>query len=386
VVDGREGPTYDQLRGAPVFSPDSRRVAYVGAKGNECYLVLDGREYTRNAIDTGSLMFSPDSQRFVYVGSGGKFIVIDGKEEGKYLHVSHPVFSPDSQRLVYAVYTRQRMFQGDASIVGDGITSPKEEDLIAGAGVFSPDSKRLAYVAYRGYGWSVIVDGIEWRQGFWDEDPSIPVFSPDSKKFAYVAKHDNDGDEIKKVAVAVDGAEHQEYDEIIGTRVVFSPDSRRVAYVAKSGGSCFMVIDGQKYDGPFPRIRAESLLFSPDGQHVSYVVEEEGKCRVIRDGKPGKEYFEIEDGPHFSPDSRNLAYLATHGRDPRYRRVPWIKHFLVVEGSGETEYKCEGVNQAELVDMFALPKRRLFFDGVRAAYAWTVDGNAIRKVEVRLPR
>ena len=45
VVDGKEGPAYDEIgEGDPIFSPDGKRVAYVAWKGDKQLVVVDGEE------------------------------------------------------------------------------------------------------------------------------------------------------------------------------------------------------------------------------------------------------------------------------------------------------------------------------------------------------
>jgi len=44
VVDGREGPVYDDIHGGPVFTPDSRHVVWVALRNEEWFAVVDGTE------------------------------------------------------------------------------------------------------------------------------------------------------------------------------------------------------------------------------------------------------------------------------------------------------------------------------------------------------
>jgi hypothetical protein len=75
-----------------LFSPDSKRVAYVAKVGEKRFnvsekwsAVVDGKE--KQAYDgIGGLIFSPDSRHMAYVaGAGAKqFVVVDGKEGKRY--------------------------------------------------------------------------------------------------------------------------------------------------------------------------------------------------------------------------------------------------------------------------------------------------------------
>jgi Tol biopolymer transport system component len=68
VIDGVESKGYDNLtKSAPVFSPDSKRVAYIAVRGEKQFIVVDGvegKEY--DGILKGTPAFSPDSKRIAY--------------------------------------------------------------------------------------------------------------------------------------------------------------------------------------------------------------------------------------------------------------------------------------------------------------------------------
>jgi Tol biopolymer transport system component len=379
AVDGVEGKAYDLkqsiggLRGF-VFSPDSRRVAYVAelpcrdpqtGLGKE-FVVVDGVEgkeydliYLEGSKDTP--LFSPDSRRVAYMARlGGKlFMVVDGVEgkEGS----GSPVFSPDGRRLAYLA-----AHGGKQLVVVDSVEG-KEYPLIyfpgmelapplGGPPVFSPDSKRVAYAAcdLEPSGeparpgtqtlclWSspaavcrmkclVVVDGVEGK-GYdgiiWDP----PVFSPDSRRVAYTVAHvAQPGDsqpspEPMTQWVVVDGVEGKEYGAIGRESLVFSPDSRRVAYVAGRGGKQLVVVDGVEGDEygaiqarpvwPTPGVLGGSLVFSPDSRHVAYLANRGDKQLVVVDGVEGKEYQGFLMGSRLVFDSpTQLHALAVNGGD-----------------------------------------------------------------------
>jgi hypothetical protein len=64
VVDGREEKQYDGIGNfTPIFSPDSKRVAYLTKLGDKQFAVVDGKEEKRyDAIGVGCLLVSPDSK------------------------------------------------------------------------------------------------------------------------------------------------------------------------------------------------------------------------------------------------------------------------------------------------------------------------------------
>ena len=121
-MDGEEGKEYDGVLDL-VFSPDSKRFAYVVAvRGGKMFAVVDGvegKEY--DGIGIGSPTFSPDSERVAYLAvRGGKgFVVVDG-EEGKeydgFPRDSRLVF--DSPRLLRASARRgMEFFRVEVEIV-----------------------------------------------------------------------------------------------------------------------------------------------------------------------------------------------------------------------------------------------------------------------------
>ena len=74
IIDGQEGPEYEaKWIAGPIFSPDSRRTAYVGQRGDNQFVVLDGKELMpHDSVDGIRLRFSPDSRRIAYIAYSGK--------------------------------------------------------------------------------------------------------------------------------------------------------------------------------------------------------------------------------------------------------------------------------------------------------------------------
>jgi len=92
VVDGKEGEQYDGIgKDSLIFSPDSKRVACAAKIGkwlisNKWFVVVDGKEGKQyDGIGTDPI-FSPDSKWVAYVAQIGEkqFVVVDGKERKQY--------------------------------------------------------------------------------------------------------------------------------------------------------------------------------------------------------------------------------------------------------------------------------------------------------------
>lgn len=71
----------------PVFSPDSKRLAFAVKSGDKWCVVVDGAEGKQYDTFAGwNVVFSPDSRHFVYLASfGGKLkIFVDNQPRGEY--------------------------------------------------------------------------------------------------------------------------------------------------------------------------------------------------------------------------------------------------------------------------------------------------------------
>jgi Tol biopolymer transport system component len=325
VVDGRQGKEYDDIGyGALTFSPDSKRVAYIAGSANKRFVVVDGQEgkhydgihihyFTIPSGNTGApdLIFSPDSKRVAYIaaignkrlytyidGTGEKmFSVVDHKEGKYYDFVCSTIFSPDSKHLAYLAVKGEKYF-----IVVDG-QEGKHYDSTHEP-IFSPDSKRFAYIAETGGKTHTVIDGQEGMRYY---QIGALIFSPDSKHIVYIAT-DTDG----KVFPVVDGKEGKRYYNV--QSVIFTPDSKNIAYIAtNTDGKICAVVAGQE-GKPHYDIDASSLTFSPDGKYVAYVAKKRRKMFVVVNDSEGNQYDSIISagfgGGIVFDNNNNLRYLA----------------------------------------------------------------------------
>ena len=100
----KEGEEFDRI-GDLTFSPEGKRFAYVGKKGPDYWVILDGaRKGPYQSAD--SLAFSPDGKRFAYVAAkNDRFFVVVGKKEGKkHDAVGSLCFRPDGKSVAYEAY------------------------------------------------------------------------------------------------------------------------------------------------------------------------------------------------------------------------------------------------------------------------------------------
>ena len=272
VLDDRPGPVFRQVAGL-TFSPDSKRVAYIGRDEGRASVVLDGKR---------GPPFDEISE--VALGRGGRVAylarrlqawmsVVDGVEGKAYQGVAGLVFSPDGAHLAHAALQGDAAFVVHDSVEGtrhDGIRVPtlgftKTGRLIyvarqllprgvgaryvvvhggkAGPAVDRVLSLRTAggrwgYIGRNGERYQVVLDG---KPG-----PSYPwaanlIFDPRGKRHAYLARRG------KEVAVVVSGSKEQRFDVVVRGTLLFSRDGAHWACLAgeREPRRLFVVVDGR---------------------------------------------------------------------------------------------------------------------------------------------
>ena len=281
VVDGKEGPSFDQVRSL-AFSPDSQHFVYVGiTTAKKWVAVLDHQP----------------GPAFERVGNFGWFV---GGAYGLLLPYERPPhFSPDSRRLAYPARTADRKWV----MVIDGEAGPPFEDL--NYPDFSPDSRHVAYAAKRGKKWRMVLDGQEIGPEF-DREVRQVRFSPDSQRIAYTGMRYEDRGPM---ALILDGKQVGLVPDL-GSTWGFTPDGQ-FSYVACRREQCQLVLD-DKEQGPPSRCEANrEILSSPDRRHFACAGKRGHERVIVRDGQESHPWAAIITKPEFSPDSKHLAYLAT---------------------------------------------------------------------------
>jgi Tol biopolymer transport system component len=313
---------YDQV-GQPVFSPDSRHLAYVAMMPDgQRVVMLDGKPGKPcEMVFEGSIVFSPDSRRMAYGArrANGWFLVAGDQEFGPYEFLGSTTgfqFSRDGTRLAFAVLVDKKW-----CAVLDGKPQPAYDNL--GPLAFSPDGKRVAYAAMekgtekdkQRETWRVVLDGKPGRPC--DGIDQIK-FSPNGQVLAYVVAQDSmeavvteplvptgakaavgpalpaardDSTRPAQPALRAEGDQPRFFDRIGGGTLVFSPSGRRLAYIARSGRSSFVVADGNRK----PRYDLVGYLtFTPDGRYPVYAAMKGKKTfTVVEDKETTHQYDAI---------------------------------------------------------------------------------------------
>lgn len=282
VVNGQEGKPYERVDELTLtFSPDSKKLAYVGCETNKCFLIINGVEEKAYSLVKGktssisNLTFSPDSQKLAYVISNeeGYSLIINGEEVAKYpsnsskfTWLTHLAFSPDSKKLVYTVCSEKTV-----SSIWEG-----------------------------GYECYPVINGEKWK--IYSMIYEGPIFSSDSKSVAFATGN----------CVILNDKEKCYWGAVM--YLIFSPNSRRFVYDATTGiGEGGIVINDkvEKIDFAF-----EPLAFSPDSnllvgygdrQLILLTLDETG-IKVIKKGKSYNSIF--TETTSFTPDGKHITYGA----------------------------------------------------------------------------
>lgn len=315
-LDGKQlGVGHNFVAASPVFSPDSKHVAYTCRRyvggGTKYYLVIDDKDReTYDESTTWNITWSSDSQRVILgVDKDGKYLMREVSPDESVATIEHkhspanlqlnPIRAAGGQLGYIAKNADGKLcLFYDGKEWGAGFKELKPGDV-----ALSDDGKEVAIKgeieSFRDAVWHKGKMG-KVHRGL--EDDSLAI-SPDGSRVGYVVE------EFSKARAIIDGQEGKEYREVVG--IMFSPDSKRVAYRANNGEKMVMVINGAEgpgYDGMgFP-------YFSPDNKSIAYVAMQGKSQFVLVDGQPTiggiaqKAYTKVTP-PAFSKTGKRLIYL-----------------------------------------------------------------------------
>lgn len=292
-----------------VVSPDGKKVAYVGSRGQggasdaTAWTVYVGGQKGKDYASCGAPVFSADGSIFghtVRIGKSGDgqrafhtvhAVIVNGKLGAEWEECSSPVFAPKGKRWAHRARNDQTW-----QMVVDG--KPEGGFRSLGDPIWSPDGKSLAYIGSTGpNNWHIVQNGSKGP-----ELPSVSslVWSPDGTKLAYVVRG------AKGATVHAGDWKSAEYFDV--GEPVWSPLGDKVAFPAM-GKKRWMMVVGDKegtddLDTPGPPV------FSPDGTQVAFKAMWKFKwIVVVNDGKA--ESFDAVSDPVWSPLGNKIAFSAS---------------------------------------------------------------------------
>lgn len=319
VLDGKEAGPYDEIA-PPVFSPDSRHVAYEGKRGDKWYIFSDVFKSTPALSYFDKPVFNADSTKIMFIENTDndqkKRVVVSDltfKVLGTISSVAQPcAISEDKSRiaLVTDYQGKQRVSEFNFAEPGSVKEGPVY-DSVAKL-VLNSDGSSLAYVAKKGTESYLVLNGKEERlpEG---ESPWTPIIRPGSNKGAGIVINGKNGAYLHQ-AFFSDGITSKRYKE--AAELTYSGDGKSQAYGAIKNEKFLLVVNG--VEGPlFDRVIGPR--FSPGGDFVVYrarkdnsrfVVVTDSKGTLLRQHAGYERVFE----PVFTADGKSVAYGVIDGK------------------------------------------------------------------------
>ena len=294
--------------GARYQSPDGNRSALV----QQGRVVLDGQPdaVVFDGITNSGVNFSPDGRRVAYIGMRGSknFLVVDGREFGPFDGVSQAgvLFSAGGKHLSLYLVRDDRWH-----VWLDGMLSPPYDGVISANPVYSRDESRVAYAVRRGQAWSMVLDGVE--------QPPVKSVLDD---FGFTA-----GGELYAAYQLADGwrvrigeRSSEPFDAIGKPGLIRSGSGRALAFIAIRGQQVFVCVDlvcGPPHRKVGTRVLIDRSIFGDNFWKLlgaGVVLGLVGGQGVSVSGG-GSASYAIVGSVVFSPDDRHHTYVASDPAD-----------------------------------------------------------------------
>mgnify|MGYP002405531965 CR=1 FL=1 len=328
---------------APVFSPDSKRLAYSIADPNS---TADNGTYVRDIASGAVTQVTRDvldrQPRWL---AKGDLIVVDRATLGPYGN-----FVPQALVVVPAAGGEERILCEAPAVSGTFVVSALsltsratnyacgtqglQVGLVDGPEpvrvleddpgfrvstvLWSPDGSRLAFVRSLGFGvrrYAVNVDGSDLTR--------LPgPRSPDGENVVFLKPSDEGQDELW--VSDVDGGDERMLAEYVAEPIAWSPDSERIAFVSDgdlysiaSDGSGRIKLEAERFTQPL------ALTWSPDGERIAYLLPDALRVVDVASGDEKTlvsgvnfptEFGEISP-PAWSPEGDRLLFIAAEPQE-----------------------------------------------------------------------
>jgi hypothetical protein len=386
-LDGKALPgVYDAIAGStPFFSEDGKRHVFVGTRGEQCMVVVDGVEQTPYAITKdgwpiAGLVFSSEGTKthVAYQASkdGRHYVVVNGQVLGRYDSII--IKDQPAQRGIWDFrfagdYFAYRAKVGEKMVACRGriqgakitlVTSKPYDSIGSGSPVWmggktdANGDELFAFLAKEGPGKESI------RQ--------LPGDEPISKKtWKFIAQRTlraSPAQPGEMVYVAGD----TRWNVIVGEkqwpecqrlgRLMSSPSGATWACMAKTDGKLVVMVNGVP-GKVYSQIQHGKTLFPAGDERVIYGASildgSKTPARIVVDGKEGKAYTQVRgNSVVFSANKKAMAYVAGDGN----------KNFVVLDG-------VEGTHFDEIYDLrFSPVGSRLAYGARRGLEHFVVEG------------
>jgi len=247
---------------------------------------------------------------------GNKWVlVVDGKERNTFDGIESVLITSEGQVVYSAKRGDKWLKMFDDKELGSAF------EKLGGGSWFAGDAglAHHAYPAKRDKKWLMVVDG---KEGPEFAEVGFPHYSRNAQHLAYRAmsqKGESGGQYVIRWIIVVDGDKGPEFEEV--SSPVFSSDGNHIAYRGRHEHNReVLVLDGKQTgdfecacrseDGKQAFDREGQPVFSPDGKHWAYRARrKQGNEVILFDGKESAQ-FEEAHRPVFSPDSEHFAYRA----------------------------------------------------------------------------
>ena len=377
-VDGKTlAGVYDAIAGGtPFFSEDGKHHVFVGTRGEQCMVVVDGVEQTPYTITKegwpiAGLIFGSDGTKthLAYQASkdGRHYVVVNGRVLGHYDSVivkDKPAqrgiwdFRFAGEYFAYRAKVGKQMVACRGRIQGTNITlvTSKPYDSIGAGSPVRMGGKTdatggdlFAFLAKEGPGKETI------RQLPGDELIS-------KKTWKYIAQ-DTLRASLNQPGEMVYVAGDTRWNVIVGEkqwpecqrlgRLMSSPSGATWACMSKTDDKLVVMVNGVP-GKVYSQIQHGETLFPAGDERVIYGAStldgSKTPARIVIDGKEGKAYTQVRgNSVVFSSDKKSMAYVAGDG----------IKNFVVLDGvEGPAFDEIYGLRFAPIGSQFAYGARR----------------------------